>query len=63
MYVHGQISIPFDIRMSSLSDAAMDTAGVLLGYRSLGIEKMMRNGLVVWNMFYFSMYWEFHHPN
>jgi hypothetical protein len=48
MYVHGQISIPFDIRMSSLSDAAMDTAGVLLGYRSLGIEKMMEGKEEKW---------------
>ena len=22
-----------------------------------------KNWLVVWNMFYFPLYWEFHHPN
>ena len=34
--------------MSWLSDAAMDTAGVLLGYRSLGIEKMMEGKEEKW---------------
>ena len=37
--------------------------GMLMGIQPTNVDIMGICWLVVWNIFYFSIYWEFHHPN